>query len=653
VTHQKRLSFLFLLLLLLQKFTTNGQQLVTSFFNVIFAAVSTQPPGVKGCFVEINARIHRRGSTFSTWLFICEVMTFIKKVSVFILFFLQSDFFRCRRCHTFLFPPKVQLSFFCGKMAAPASDVSGYRNDGGALGQDQGLTKNLRGILTAKAPLLSAPGTVLENTLYYDINSSSVTAVEMQATYAKDRIVLNNFTMGASPSAYIPSVLFAGTVYWQVELPDINWPSNATSVQDHQLNICIPHGWGFAALKSIIVYMGASTIAQLQISGMTNYLVNAATCETASKRKHMVDKAGKYLCWMDKQSSLAGPVNNGYVWVNRWYGSFYQDPATLLDKHNKYSSPSMKHASVPLRLPFSSLAVLDKRLSMDTKLSTQPIQITLQTAQPQEFMYLGYKIAEIMGNQWKDSTLQLWQEELSDKSLSVRNELLAMPEFNVGYPFQYAQSIPFEVIASNDTGQTDFVFLMNITSIINSDLTTFLFNVTWDGRTDPAAGQPCPLYGEILEDIELLLNGQRFFFFDRTCYAGVTLAKQLDDPRQDHLLMPSRNVTIDFNQFGGSFVGFHTEGNIYEFNNSRLRAIVAEDNLQNTARFTNQTFQLRFKINRDAFYLLEPGDINGKGSARMTAGFSKNSGFTLNMTYLYNAVFLIGGDGGTTKLITN
>lgn len=540
-------------------------------------------------------------------------------------------------------------------MAAPSSDLTGYRNDGGALGQDQGLTKNLKGILTAKAPLLSAPGTVLENTLYYDINSSSVTAVEMQATYAKDRIVLNNFTAGASPSAYIPSVLFAGTVYWQVELKDGVWPS-VINEDDGSCQICVPDGWGFAAIKNIIVYMGASTIAQIQISGMTNYLVNAATCETHRKRRQMVEGAGKYLNWNDPRSLMGKPSAGRYVWSSR----FFQGVETQAGPYIA-SNPSMKHACVPIRLPFSSMAVLDKRLSLDTKLSTQPIQITLQTAQFSEFIAMGATTAAILGNQYQDSSLQLWQEELSDKSLSVRNELLAMPEFNVSYPFQYAQSIPFEVIATNDTGTSDYVFLMNITSIINSDLTTFLFNVTWDGRSNPQGGQLCPLYGERLEDIELLLNGQRFFFFDRTCYQTVTLAKQLDDPRQG-LIMPSRNVTVPLGS-GTSYTGYEVEGNIYEFNNSRLRAIVAEDNLQNTARFTNQTFQLRFRINRDFWYLGQYGAITGtsgtppapstNASLNYSNGFWKDNGYTLNMTYLYNAVFLIGGDGGTTKLITN
>ena len=535
--------------------------------------------------------------------------------------------------------PSVAL-FNLTTMAAPMSDVTGYRSDGGGLGQDQGLSKNLRGILTAKLPLLSSPGTVLENSLYYDINSSSVTAVEQQETFNKDRIVLNNFQMGSSPSAYIPSVLFASTVFWIPEFDDATW--NVSSM-DATHTVCIPQGWGFAALDQIVVYMGASTIAQIQISGMTNYLINAATCETSSKRTAMLKFGGEYLNPMDKLSMMATPLNGSSFWRAKSYGDFFNTAATPT------LYPNMQQAVVPLRLPWSSMAALDKRLSLDTKLSTQPIQITLFTKGLNEFAQLGSAVnggANGIKSTWKSSTIQLWQEELSDKSLSVRNELLAMPEFNVGYPFQYAQSIPFDIIQS-DSGLSSQELLMNITSIINSDLTTFLFNVTWTGRTNPASGQLCPLYGEILTNITLLLNGQRFFAFDEASYPAVTMAKQLDVPYQENLIMPSQNTTLSTTQSAG----FQTNSQIYEFNNSRLRAIVSEANLQNTARFTNQTFQLYFQINRDFFYLAAPTSPNTADS--YSAGVSKQAGYTLNMTYLYNACFLIGGDGGTTKLITN
>jgi hypothetical protein len=530
-------------------------------------------------------------------------------------------------------------------MAAPMSDISGYRSDGGGLGQDQGVSKQLRSILTAKLPLLSAPGTVLENSLYYDINSSSVTAVEEQATFAKDRIALNNFTFGSTPSAYIPSVLFANSVFWIPQFNDAAvWPAG-WEVGGLTYLMNIPQGWGFAALKNIIVYMGASSIAQIQISGMTNFLISLACCETKSKRNRMIEGAGRYLNPKDLKSPicLSGTVGQP-IFTSTRYGQYYDAVYGL----TRIAQPWLAQAVVPLRLPWSSMAVLDKRLSMDTKLSTQPIQITLQTAALNEFTHMGAGVAPAFGNQWKSSTLQLWQEELSDKSLSVRNELLAMPEFNVGYPFQYAQSIPFEVNTSTADvdGVSQTEFKLNITSIINSDLTTFLFNVTWAARQLVSAnsGQYCPLYGEQLYDIQLLLNGQRFFAFEGDSYPFVTLAKQMDDPYYS-VVMPSQNTTVKT----GTYTSWVIDGNVYEFNNSRLRSIISESHLQNTARFTNQTFQLSFKIDRQSYYLENPPASN----SGYNVNTARNAGYSLNMTYLYNAVYLVGGDGGTTKLITN
>lgn len=538
-------------------------------------------------------------------------------------------------------------------MAAPMSDISGYRSDGGGLGQDQGLSKQLRGILTAKLPLLSAPGTVLENSLYYDINSSSVTAVEEQATFNKDRIALNNFTFGSTPSAYIPSVLFANTVFWLPVFNDVTCPTPVPPAvaRDYALNI--PHGWGFAALENIIVYMGASSIAQIQISGNTNFLVNCATCENYVKRNNMIEGAGRYLNPHDHVSPMAPLVAGSSIFRYKTYGNFYTANAF----NTVATAPFLKQAVVPLRLPWSSMAILDKRLSMDCKLSTQPIQISLQTLPLSAFVTGSAPLLSAFGSGWKQSTIQMWQEELSDKSLSVRNELLAMPEFNVGYPFQYAQSIPFEISTlPNDDPNTiseATVFTMNITSIINSDLTTFLFNVTWTGRdtATPDSGQFCPCYGEELVNIELLLNGQRFFAFDNDGYPFVTQAKQLDWPGYK-VFLPTENTSTAVGAATMTQAASAT-GYMYEFNNSRLRALPAESHLQNTARFTNQTFQLRFNINRTKYYLAETAVGQQPTNGSYNAGISRKTGYTLNMTYCYNAVYLVGGDGGTTKLITN
>jgi len=527
------------------------------------------------------------------------------------------------------------------------SDISGYRADQGTLGQDQGLSDQLKRIITAKGPLLGAPGTVIENDLYYDVSSSVVHPVEIQATFAKDRIAFNNNVIGSSPAVYLPSVYFAGNAFWVVTLPEATFRTASPFAVTPADTFCAPHGWGFNCLDSIIVYMGASSIAQLQISGITNFLACLATCETADKKAVMMNGAGRYLRPGDINSVMGPPASGASLWRARTSGSYYTTPTTAAT-----ATSYMRQAVVPLRLPWTSMSVLEKRLSFDTKLSTQPIQITLNTKGLSSCFQVGSGIN--FPNTFSSSTLQLWQEELTDKSLSVRNELLAMPMFNVAYPFQYMQSIPFNVLGTDDNTSNN-LFLMNLTSIINADLTTMLFMVRWEGsganvsRTEPS-GQFCPLYGELLTDFTLLLNGQRFFGFEGDCYEFVSMAKQISSVTYP-CNMPLSNCSGFSGSAGGTTLLDYTNssicaetmknlpGHVYELNFSRLRALAAEANLQNTGRFTNQTFQLQFKINRDLAYL-------------STTASSLKTGYVLHMNYNYNGCYLVGGDGGTTKLIT-
>lgn len=565
------------------------------------------------------------------------------------------------------------------------SDVTGYRSDGGALGQDQAVSGQLRSILTSKLPLLSSPGSVIENSLYYDVTSSSVAAVEMQATFAKDRIVMSNMIMGTSPTAYIPSQLFAGTLFWVVQLPDLRYPVRAgNDGLNGGLRFAAPLGWGFNAIQSVIVYMGASSIAQIEIDWYANLMVALACCETDGKRQQMLHSAGAYMDnYMEGtaiERCISGPaVANCYPSGG---SSVYLPPNIGLynaEQDLTVYFPSAT-ACVPIRLPFTSMTVLEKKLSLDTKLLTQPIQITLQT-KPASSMFVVGNNFETWQNQWANSTLQMWQEELSDKSLSVRNDLLAMPEFNVGYPFQYTQSIPFSFPAI-DSGRGNVTFTgnsynntqitINVTSIINSDLTTMLFMVTNGCRSNlgsvpgkNAAGltvaecnQFSPIFGEELSNMVLLLNGQRFFAFDQAIYDGVSLAKQLTktsyrvplagiDQDNNRRSLYGRS-SVDTTQFAPDWQDSH----IYELNFSRLRAIIAESHLQNTARFTNQTFQLSFNVERGKNYILCQ-NANGNFIDRQSYLDNCKLNMQLHMVYLYNGVFLIGGDGGTTKLVTN
>lgn len=567
-----------------------------------------------------------------------------------------------------------------------ATDITGYRSEGGALGQQQNVSDQLRKILMNKTPLLNSPGTVIENSLYYDVTSSSVSAVEAQETFCKDRINMSSFTFGSSPTAYIPSVLMAGSTFLVATLPNLKYSAGKKfsdiAASPASNYFYAPQGWLFNCIQSVIVYMGACSIAQIEIDGWSNFMIALACCETLGKRKQMIVQAGEML-WNNHDNSTSktkmGGFNSADIKTAQVDDATYNPDGSIFimnkhfsgdrmfytDDHNWCYYP-MATAIVPIRLPFSGMAALEKKLSYDTKLTTQPIQITIQLKSFSECFKCGSDI-QPSNPAFSSLSLQLWQQELSDKSLSVRNELLAMPQFNVGYPFQYTQSIPFPVTSdnSNGLGQTAFnqnqynqtQITMNITSIINSDLTTMLFMLTWEYRSSNKtltvpfikdsksteyydANQFCPLYGEKLTNMQLYLNGQRFFSFEQDIYAGATLSKQLDQVNTP-ILLP--RVTESFKSWSQSnpdmdFVS--ADSNVYELNMSRLRSLVCESHMQNTARFTNQTFQLVFNVERNLYY------------PRVTNS-SLKSACTLHMAYEYNAVLLSGGDGGTTKLVTN
>lgn len=166
------------------------------------------------------------------------------------------------------------------------------------------------------------------------------------------------------------------------------------------------------------------------------------------------------------------------------YSSALDQAVATLQAEDTYYPP-LATAMIPIRLPFSSLCALEKRISFDTKLLTQPIQLTFGIKPQSEFIQTNVPgVLDALGR-FKSLSVQLWQEELSDKSLSLRNELLRAPDFNVGYPFQYIQSmsfpIPYAGTSPSPWSANQFI-LLNLTSLINSDLTTMLFYVNGNNQ---------------------------------------------------------------------------------------------------------------------------------------------------------------------------
>jgi hypothetical protein len=235
-------------------------------------------------------------------------------------------------------------------------------------------------------------------------------------------------------------------------------------------------------------------------------------------------------------------------------------------------------------------------------------------------------------------------------------ELLAAPDFNVGLPFQFLQSMTFPVPRFTSEAEDNRV-TVNITSMMNADLTTIYFGVRSDVDSSPSGIITNPsgnrynqmAYQELL-DIEVTLNGQVLHRYDSTTYDAFQSAMCIGPV----YAQVASWIPDDTAGGGGAGEGLASLAGIvpaciYEINFTRLRAMAIESHMMNSPRFTNQTMQISFSLrnsvaNRKGWAYGVVGGVDGR--------YKQSSSFTLVTAYSYNAVFLVGGSGGNSKLYT-
>lgn len=245
---------------------------------------------------------------------------------------------------------------------------------------------------------------------------------------ARDRIAFSSNTIGGQHSAYIPSVNLVNTTFAVMQMKTQgSWDTSVVEGDGFVVN----EGWGANMIDRIIYYLGSSSVANVQLSGEGNLFAILAQCETLEKKNFWLRKMGAFLFavhgYSTPDSALAKPVANAELFRSRFdqTADTYGNEISLGVKDS-----SLGTAIVPLRLPWSSLVALEKRLSFDTKLLTQPILVSLYT-RPFPVAY-QQGIVNYDFDSFEEFTLQSQMQELSDKSLSLRDELLAAPDFNVG-----------------------------------------------------------------------------------------------------------------------------------------------------------------------------------------------------------------------------
>jgi hypothetical protein len=371
-------------------------------------------------------------------------------------------------------------------------------------------------------------------------------------------------------------------------------------------------------------------------------------------------------------TNLANPTAGQFVFVR---GSSINYANSTADGGDIYAvqlqqanitDTTLTNGIVNARIPWASSNRSQNRLTLDTNLFNQPIMLQVQFRGPpvrSDPAWFPVGALENFTQNAKELKIFYEQVELIDKSLSLRDKLLAQPNYNVGLPFQFLQSVPFQITQGYQiiSGYSSTNNMFNITSMMNSDLTTIFLQVQEPINNNPL-GNHCDFVA--LQDLELWLNGQQFTIYAAGSYNGVQAIRSFDDPEVDNHVVAMRQGAnalsatslIEVGAIPADGVNPAVPGvptviplpkaiGIYEFNMSLIRAVMNESNMVNTPRFTNMTFQIKYKIppnvySRCAYYpsyltLQEPSQI-----------------YTAYMTYAYNAVFQFGGNGGTSTLYT-
>lgn len=549
------------------------------------------------------------------------------------------------------------------------TDIAGYRAGGGALTTPP-APQSLASILTNKAPLLNTPGSDVEEPLYYGKFNSSVNAAESQFYFAKDRIDFQGSrTLDSQQNVYIPNRYFAGNVWLNLRLnPNPMWRTAAFE-DDTQPYFCMEQGWGFSCIAALTYYLGASSVSNVTIDGVSNLSVALAACETAEKRQTMLDYAGQFL-WSSKNNvnepgalgNLAPPANAKLLFRN--FTDFDSGTAAVEGVTiNSGRDARFTNALVPIRLPWASTCHLQSRLPFDTNLLNQPINVQIAFRKPPIRTLSDFFTAETdpygtMATVADTMQLVYEQVELIDKSLSLRDDLLAQPDFNVSLPFQFFQTMSYPATYTSSLGAGNPKY--NISSMLNSDLTTILFSLT-----EPVNLTQYGNYADFvtLNDLTLELNGQQFSVFQVNNYTPFSASRQIGAPGVPYhpvLLRTNNNAAaaqtanaaavpaqvVVGNSPKDGPVYMNKELGVYEFNMSMLRALMNESHLVNTPRFTNQQFQVSFTI---------PNAFNARCFQYGITDASASSvpvSYRMNITYCYNAVFQVGGAGGTSTLYT-
>lgn len=361
-----------------------------------------------------------------------------------------------------------------------------------------------------------------KTSLYYTKPSIEVNDVECDFVCGRYTQSATSLSWGSTSQFVIPNNNFLSQCFLHVKLP------NLIAGQT------LPKGWLIAAIKEITYSIGSSNISQLRISGKTLYHSLMVEAKTAEQKDEILRLAG--------------------------------------EAYNTINTKAIE-GTVILRLPWSSMSA---KKPLDTSLINNPIQISITFKSAAE-VYGGSAVPPTAM-----TACELFTREgvLTDKSNSLKKDLMSNSDLMYSYPFMHLQSASTKYLTTLAGEKT-----VEISEFLNSDLVNIIFSVHYTGAQRNAGSGPVyPNIGLECNDIELLYNGQ-------------TVAKMPGrSGRLINMLWDAGASYADDVHFGATspWTESAVQSFVYSIPLGDMKAIVFDKKYENVSRYSTQTFQLKF-----------------------------------------------------------
>lgn len=400
--------------------------------------------------------------------------------------------------------------------------------------------------VTKTRSILSAEG-VSKNNIYYDVAETRVQNVECQYDVGKWSVSLNSLSFGSTSQILIPNQNIVSQTFITFELPPV--PADVT--------LC--EGWAISLIRDFEYTWSQANVSQLRIDSKSIYHILMAEADTQQKRKQIMRFAGEAV-----------------------------------------NQPTTKpiYGTVCLPLPWSAL--YDKQKGFDTKITRNPIAITLTLASvDQIYGGTGVKPTGLV-----KATVFTREGVLTDRSMSISSSLMNDSSLLYQHPFVHKQSNQYVI-----NSPLEELKQVELQQILDSDLLGISFSVHYvkDQRSTGGAINP-------LSCCELLDIG--------IDYAGQSIVNLPGNSQ--HLIAMIFDESVGYDGAYLNTIAPYSASPVVNYPvyipMGAMKNVIFTGNYDNTQRFSSQNLLFKFNPQR-----ILPSD-------------SLNEAIVLHVTYYYSAL---------------